>query len=103
MNIDKTIKKLEQAFEELNEYFAQGSVLIDSPLCTDYIWCYSNQEIKFSDSDAKPERIDDFIYSNQVVGKFYEEKDYSAAYVNNGCRDQYWMILKNSNRRLDLE
>jgi hypothetical protein len=104
MNIHQVIKQIEDGFEALNSYFANGNVLIDSPLCTDYVWCYSNQEIKFSDAnDERPESIDDFIYSNDVVGKFYEEKEYSVAYVNNGCGDQYWMILKNSNRRVDLE
>jgi len=99
--IEKTIKKLEKAFEELNEYFGENTV--ESPLYTDCPWMVSgNDDIRFAYPDTEVNEYDDLDYSNEIIG-LYEKQEYTAAYVDNGCGEQFWMILKNSNRRLDLE
>lgn len=103
MNIDETIKKLEQAFEELNEYFGENTV--ESPLYTDCPWIVfgDESEICFAYPDTEVNTSDDLDYSNEIIGALYEKEEYTAAYVDNGCGEQFWMVLKNSNRRKDIE
>lgn len=110
--IDKTIKKLEQAFEELNEYFGENTevgglrYVIESPLYTDCPWIVSgsNSKIRFAYlDDTEVNDWNDLNYSNKIIGGLYEKEEYTAAYVDNGCGDQFWMVLKNSNRRKDIE
>ena len=101
--IDQTIQNLEKAFSDLNEYF--GGNVVDSPLYIDCPWIVtgSNSDICFAYAGTEVNNYDDLGYSNEIVGGLYEKEDYTAVYVDNGCGDQYWMVLKNSNRRKDIE
>ncbi len=102
MNIQEAVKLHQESLAVISEYFGdviQGSVDIS----TEYYWAkVGDTEIWFDDEKFSiSEDGVDANYSLEIRngGKmFWEREEYSLAYVDNGCGQEFYILFDNTKK-----
>jgi len=66
------------------------------PLYLECSWCIIHDNVKFA--YEMTDSVCQLDYSNEIVGEIRVGDEITAIYADNGCGDQFWMILNNKNR-----
>ena len=105
MKIENVVAQYRRSLNKIDDYF--GNVIQGSAEFLNSYWLKNGYEIRFDDKkfssnwEDEDEGGDEPQYSYEIRNRgnmFWERPEYCLAYVDNGCGQEFYIILDNKKR-----
>lgn len=93
MNIREIVEDYRKNLQAIADYF-ENSSMYHAELMLDEYWAVDGENLGFDSEPFTPENSANYSYSIRNGGKmFWRKPEYCLAYVDNGCGQEFYILL----------